>query len=65
MITNPITTFTGVTLGWPELRLLNAAARHLIQSQTFTHIAGGNIAKAYFRLRQPLELEFATHSFTG
>ena len=45
---NPITTHTGVTPGWPELRRLNAVAYPHSQSQTFCHMPGGNVAMAYF-----------------
>jgi hypothetical protein len=31
------------------------------ESQTLSHIAGGNTATAYLKPRWPLELEFATH----
>ena len=58
--TRPITTNTGVTAGWPELRRLNAAAYPHHQSQNLSHIPGGNIAKAYFRPQLPPELEFDT-----
>jgi putative transposase len=71
-ITRPITTNIGVTLGWPELRRLNGAARPHHQSQTLSHIPGGNIAKAYFRpvcgelLIFDTNQQFATHrSFRG
>jgi len=56
--TKPITTNTGVTAGWPELRRLNGAAYPHHQSQNLSHIPGGNIAKPYFRPRLPPELEF-------
>jgi hypothetical protein len=56
----PITTNTGATAGWPEPRRLNAAAQLLLQSQTFSHIAGANTATPYFRPQLPHELEFAT-----
>ena len=59
-ITRPITTNIGVTPGWPEPRRLNAAAQLLLQSQTFSHIAGGNTATPYFRPQLPHELVFAT-----
>ena len=62
-ITRPITTNTGVTAGWPELRRLNGAACPHRQSQNLTHIPGGNIATAYFRPQLPPELEFDTHRF--
>ena len=61
-VTRPITTNTGVTAGWPEPRRLNAAAQFLLQSQTFSHIAGGNTATPYFRPQLPHELEFDTHT---
>ena len=56
--TRPITTNTGVTPGWPELRRLNAVAYPHSQSQTFGQMPGGNIAMAYFRPHLPPELEF-------
>jgi hypothetical protein len=56
-----ITTNIGVTLGWPELRLLNAVAHPLIQSQTFSHIHGSDTATHCFRPQSPHELQFATH----
>ena len=59
-ITKPITTNTGVTAGWPELRRLNGAACPHRQRQNLSHIPGGNIAKAYFRPQLPHELEFDT-----
>jgi hypothetical protein len=49
IITRPITTNTGATAGWPELRRLNAAAQLVLQSQTFRHIVVGNTATPYFR----------------
>jgi hypothetical protein len=56
--TRPITTNTGVTPGWPELRRLNAVAYPHSRSQTFGDMPGGNIAMAYFTPHLPLELEF-------
>jgi hypothetical protein len=60
--TRPITTNTGVTAGWPELRRLNVAAypHHQSQNLSHIHIPGGNIAKAYFKPQLPPELEFDT-----
>ena len=49
----------------PEPRRLNAAAQLLLQSQTFSHIAGGNTATPYFRPQLPHELEFATDRTNG
>jgi hypothetical protein len=60
----PITTNTGVTAAWPELRWLNGAAYLYHQSQNLSHIPGGNIAKAYFRPQLPPELEFDTDTST-
>jgi transposase InsO family protein len=56
----PITTTTGVTARWPELRRLNAVAYPYRQSQNLSHIPGGNIATAYFRPQLLPELEFDT-----
>jgi hypothetical protein len=53
--------YIGATAGWPELRQSNVAALLLIQSQTFGHIVGGNIATDCFRPRLSHELLIATH----
>jgi transposase InsO family protein len=59
-ITKPITTNIGVTPGWRELRLLNAAVHRLIRSQKLSHIPGSGTAMACLRPRLPRELRFAT-----
>src|ERR1019366_2934931 len=59
-ITKPITTNIGVTPGWRELRLLNAAVHLLMRSQKLSHIPGSGTAMACLRPRLPPELRFAT-----
>ncbi len=59
-ITKPITTNTGATAGWPELRRPNGVECLDRQSQSLSHIPGGNIATAYFRPQLPPKLELDT-----
>jgi hypothetical protein len=64
-LTTPITTNTGATAGWPELRRPNAVAYLHRQSQNLSHIPGGNIATAFFTSQSPPELEFDTDRSIG